>query len=60
MSCRCFRPRLVDVFDHADDSLELLDCALKLPVEHPPVAHHHYRIEDRVVLFVMQRGELMR
>ena len=44
---------LVDVLDHTDDSLGLPDRTLEPPIEHSPVADHHDRIEDHVVVRVM-------
>ena len=50
----------IDVFDDAERLLELTHCRLQLAVEHAPVGHDDYRVEDALVRGVMQRREPMR
>ena len=50
----------VDVLDHTERLLELADGTLKLAVEHPPIGDDDYGVEDRAILGVVQRRELVR
>ena len=50
---------LVDVLHHAQGLLELPDGLLELAVQHPPVGHHHHRVEDPPILPVVQHRELV-
>ena len=51
---------LVNVFDHAFDVLNLVDCILELLVQHPTVGNDDDAVKHGVVGIVVQVGQLVR